>query len=92
MLKDVCAITVSVNYLEHNLYSLKHLAVGKRKDGQPFWYVMHTEGLLFNKQLLEDEAIKIAICNKIPFIPNIRHGEKVTEHDIARLKKYGVAV
>jgi len=92
MKKTICAVTVSNFYLDRRKYCIKYLAVGSRKTGRAFWFVRYTGNLSIDKHGLEAEAIKHAITHAIPFIPNIRHGENVSKHDIDRLKKYGVAV
>ena len=92
MTKKICAVTVSNYYLEPKKFAVKYLTVGNREGGQPFWFVRHTDQAVPDKHALEGKAIHYAITHSIPFIPDIRHGENVSKHDLNRLKKYGVAV
>ncbi len=57
MIKKVCAITVSQNYLERKKYSIKFLSVGKRVTNTPFWFVRHTGETNTDRDMLEDKDV-----------------------------------
>ncbi len=92
MIKKVCAITVSQNYLERKKYSIKLLSVGKRITRTPFWFVQHTGETDTDRDMLEDKALWYSTANLVPYIVDVRHGDNVTKNHKEILKKYGVSV
>ena len=92
MMKKVCAITVSKNYLEKTKYSIKYLTIGKRKSDVPFWFVRHVGETGFDATVLQGHALQFAHKNGIPYIAHVRHGDCITVSQKEILKKYGVAV
>lgn len=92
MRTKVHAVTVSKNYLQPNLFTLKLLSVGERKSKQPFWFVHKQVFSDSNLSLVVAEAKRIAEKYNVPYIPAIRHGQSVTVNEKVLLAKYGVTV
>lgn len=92
MKKKVIAITVSQNYLERKKYSIKHLIVAYRKNGEAFWFCQQVGVTSVDREELECTAKKVSVLTWIPYILDIRHGDKIIETEKNILKKYGVVV
>jgi len=92
MKKVICAITVSMNYIDRKKYSIKYLSIGKRKSGGAFWYVRHVGKTGVDRVILEADAIDESYKYNVPYIDEIRHGETVSHKDMKILKQHGVAV
>ena len=90
--KIINAITVSINYLDHKLWSVKYLSIGQRKSGQAFWFVRHVGQTGIIKGICVGTALKISLERGIPYFSEVRHGDPITDSQKKCLKKYGVAV
>ena len=92
MKSPIVAVTVSRHYFLQGEWSIKYLSIAHKKNGIPIFHVRSTMDTSIDKHSLEGIAILYAITHKIPFIPNILQGSPITDKQVDRLKKYGVAV
>lgn len=92
MSNPIVAITAGVYYLNKTQWCVKHLKIGHRLNGKPFWVV---SGMV-SRYKTESEAVELAreITEqwKIPYFYGVRHGEAIRYHQKRALEHYGITV
>lgn len=86
------AVTVSTYYIAPDKFAVKLLSVIARADGTPVWRVISQPRKYAFFAHAETYAKSYAARNGIPYIEDVRHGERITRLQEERLKKYGFSI
>lgn len=86
------AVTVSHWYLDPAQWAVKYLTVAARADGTAVWYAQQVDRKYKLFYTAETRAKYLAAKLGIPYVEDVRHGERITEQQKQQLHKHGFTV
>lgn len=89
---NAIAVTVSTYYIDPDKYAVKLLTVIARADSTPVWNVIKNVKTYVKFKSAENYARLIGDKRGVPYIEDVRKGERVTYHQEELLKKYGFCI
>lgn len=86
------AVSVTRDYRGKGVYSVKYMQIAYRADKTAVWHVILTSTARGSFKEMEYMAKQLGSFDGVPYIEDIRHGERITEPQKQILSKYGVEV
>lgn len=89
MKRHFIAVTVSQYYISPNTWAIKYLHIIHRQDRTPVWWVVK-QGRRYVKFTHAEARVKIIAQQEgVPYIEDVRQGERVSYIQLKILEKYG---
>lgn len=89
---DPKAVTVSHYYLDPEQWAVKYMTVAARADGTAVWYAQAIDRKYKLFHTAQTRAKYLAVHLGIPYVADVRNGERITMQQKQQLEKHGFSV
>lgn len=83
------ALTVAKHYYKSKTYVIKRMLVKSKPDGSLYWYTFGNQVESPDRLYLENLAARSCKREKLPFISDLQHGQKLSQNDLVVMKSSG---